>query len=154
LLKVGYTNGARRQGIYTYTVIHWALSLSARIDMGNNRNKTKCKGKKTKKRKNTSVSVEQTLALNFVRDWAFPFSLASGSDPLAASCDFLPSQALSFASSSAPVVFDLHTHSNHSDGYLSPSALVERAYKRGVLLPFSFRLNCFFFYYMYNCLEA
>ncbi|KAF3326419.1 PHP domain-containing protein [Carex littledalei] len=94
--------------------------------MGKNRNKSKCKGKSNKKRK---TSVEQTLALNYVRDWAFPSSRGSGT---AAYEEFLPSQALSFASSSAPLVFDLHSHSNHSDGFLSPSDLIERAYKRGV----------------------
>lgn len=80
--------------------------------------------------------MEQILALNYVRDWAFPPSAASRSGA-AAYEEFLPSQALSFASSSAPLVFDLHSHSNHSDGFLSPSDLVERAYKRGVVLPSS-----------------
>ncbi|KAJ4767622.1 DNA polymerase III PolC-type [Rhynchospora pubera] len=97
--------------------------------MGNNsRSKNKCKGK-NKKRK---ITVEQSVALSYIRDWVFASSGGSGGGSAAVFDDFLPSQALNFASSPAQVVFDLHSHSNHSDGYLSPSALVERAYKQGV----------------------
>lgn len=42
--------------------------------------------------------------------------------------DFLPVQA----TRRGDVLFELHSHSNHSDGFLSPSALVERAHRNGV----------------------
>lgn len=31
-----------------------------------------------------------------------------------------------------PLLFEMHSHSVHSDGFLTPSALVERAHRNGV----------------------
>ncbi|RCV19615.1 hypothetical protein SETIT_3G400100v2 [Setaria italica] len=42
--------------------------------------------------------------------------------------DFLPAEA----ARGGDVLFELHSHSNHSDGFLSPTALVERAHRNGV----------------------
>ncbi|XP_042463606.1 5'-3' exoribonuclease-like isoform X2 [Zingiber officinale] len=90
--------------------------------MGNKR-----KEKKSKKHKG-KIMGEQGLALSYVHDWVF----RNPSDDAAAAADdqgFLPAAARKITDS---VVFELHCHSNRSDGFLSPAALVERAHRNGV----------------------
>lgn len=94
--------------------------------MGNNK-KRKEKNHKKKKRKATA---EQNLALRYVHEWIFrdsPPASPAGDAP----DDFAPQPSHKIVD---PVVFELHCHSNHSDGFLSPSAVVERAHSNGVRL--------------------
>ena len=73
------------------------------------------------------TSADQALALDYVRAWAQP--APPPPEPSAADADdFLPV----LATRGGDVLFELHSHSNHSDGFLSPSALVERAHRNGV----------------------
>lgn len=64
---------------------------------------------------------EQSLALKTIKEWVFCCN-----DEEAEEDDFLPKMV-----NSEKVVFELHAHSFCSDGYLSPSALVERAHQNG-----------------------
>ncbi|KAI4296348.1 hypothetical protein L6164_036314 [Bauhinia variegata] len=104
---------------------------------GNNReNSKKGKDKKKKKKKrggsNKKMTTEQTLAFKSVSEWVFldqPSALTSS----AASCvvdDFGVQKAL--GRGGEKVVFELHSHSKCSDGFLSPSKVVERAHGNGV----------------------
>ncbi|XP_015877285.3 uncharacterized protein LOC107413757 [Ziziphus jujuba] len=95
----------------------------------------KGKDKKKKKKRGGSkkkTTVEQTLAFKSVSEWVFldqPSLLAS----LASSCvvdDFGVQKNL--GRGKEKLVFELHSHSKCSDGFLSPSKLVERAYGSGV----------------------
>lgn len=92
------------------------------------------KKKKSKKRRGTKkkMTTEQSVAFKYVSEWAF---LDSPS--------FSPSSAASFlvddfgvqksrGRGGEKVVFELHSHSKFSDGFLSPSKLVERAHTNGV----------------------
>lgn len=83
----------------------------------------KRKEKKNKKHKG-KIMGEQGLALSYVRDWVFRDSSDDDADQ-----GFLPAVARKITDS---VVFELHCHSNRSDGFLSPVALVERAHRNGV----------------------
>lgn len=92
--------------------------------------------KKTKKKKRggskKKMTTEQTMAFKSVSEWVFldqAYSLAS----TAASCvvdDFGVQKNL--GRGGEKVVFELHSHSKCSDGFLSPSKLVERAHGNGV----------------------
>ncbi|KAJ3673755.1 hypothetical protein LUZ60_005747 [Juncus effusus] len=93
--------------------------------MGKSKGRKKNGDGKRKKNKKSST-VGETLAFNYVHDWISPPSTSAGGG---SGDDFLPS---SFAPPLEPLTFDLHSHSNHSDGFLSPSALILRAHKRGV----------------------
>lgn len=87
------------------------------------------KGSKDKMRKKNKrgsakkkMTNEQSLALKTIKEWVFCCN-----DEEAEEDDFLPKMV-----NSEKVVFELHAHSFCSDGYLSPSALVERAHQTGV----------------------
>ncbi|KAK8966293.1 hypothetical protein KSP40_PGU010842 [Platanthera guangdongensis] len=69
--------------------------------------------RRRRRRKKKEVTAEQKLASKYVHEWAFGCS-----EP----CD----------SSVSRVLFELHSHSKFSDGFLSPAALVERAHRNGV----------------------
>ncbi|XP_010261257.1 PREDICTED: uncharacterized protein LOC104600115 isoform X2 [Nelumbo nucifera] len=87
--------------------------------------------KKTKKKKSggkrKKMTVEQILAARYVNEWVF---LDSNSASTASSVDDFGVQ--SHTKFSDKVVFELHSHSICSDGFLSPSVLVERAHRNGV----------------------
>jgi 3',5'-nucleoside bisphosphate phosphatase len=84
------------------------------------------KSKRSRSKKN-KTNADQALALDYVRAWVLP--VPPPLKPSAADVDgFLPVQA----TRRGDVLFELHSHSNHSDGFLSPSALVERAHRNGV----------------------
>ncbi|CAL4938009.1 unnamed protein product [Urochloa decumbens] len=88
---------------------------------------SKKKSKPGRSKKKPKTSADQALALDYVRAWAHP----TPPEPSAADADaddFLPVQV----ARGGDVLFELHSHSNHSDGFLSPSALVERAHRNGV----------------------
>lgn len=90
---------------------------------------SKKKSRSDRSRKKTKTSADQALALDYVRAWAQPAPpLESDSD----ADDFLPAQAARSHGGGGEVLFELHCHSNHSDGFLSPSVLVERAHHSGV----------------------
>ncbi|XP_059310520.1 uncharacterized protein LOC132061859 isoform X2 [Lycium ferocissimum] len=85
----------------------------------------KRKGSKKKKRGGSKrrMTSEQTWAYNCVSEWVFvDRSHSSPTD------DF----ALPWNQPKEKLVFELHSHSLHSDGFLSPSKLVERAHQNGV----------------------
>ncbi|CAD6209967.1 unnamed protein product [Miscanthus lutarioriparius] len=87
----------------------------------------KKKSKPSRSKKKPKTSADQALALDYVRAWAQP--APPPREPSAADADdFLPV----LATRGGDVLFELHSHSNHSDGFLSPSALVERAHRNGV----------------------
>lgn len=90
-----------------------------------NKDKRKKKKRGGAKRRMTA---EQTLALKYVNEWvhlAQPQVDDSGKGD-----DFLP-EMVGRATVSDKVVFELHSHSFCSDGFLSPSALVEKAHQNG-----------------------
>ncbi|CAN6307700.1 unnamed protein product [Urochloa humidicola] len=90
----------------------------------------KKKSKPSRSKKKPKISADQALALDYVRAWAHP----APPEPSAADADaddFLPAQAAR-CGGGGDMLFELHSHSNHSDGFLSPSALVERAHRNGV----------------------
>lgn len=82
------------------------------------------KKKKKKKRGGSKrrMTSEQTSAYNCVSEWVFLNCSQSPTD------DF----ALPWNQPKEKLVFELHSHSTHSDGFLSPSKLVERAHQNGV----------------------
>lgn len=83
------------------------------------------KNKKKKKRGGSKkrMTSEQTSAYNSVSEWVF---LDRTHSPTAD--DF----AIPWNQPKEKLVFELHSHSIHSDGFLSPSKLVERAHQNGV----------------------
>lgn len=69
--------------------------------------------RRKRKKKKKKVTPEQVLASRYVHEWAFGHS--EPSDDVV-----------------GRVLFELHSHSRFSDGFLSPAALVERAHRNGV----------------------
>ncbi|XVF01596.1 hypothetical protein REPUB_Repub04eG0102000 [Reevesia pubescens] len=107
---------------------------------GNNNSKAKDKKKKNKKRGGSKrkMTAEQTLAFKSVTEWVYldrhqNSSSSSSATPALSSWvvdDFGVQKSL--GRGMEKVVFELHSHSKHSDGFLSPSKLVERAHGNGV----------------------
>lgn len=95
--------------------------------MEKKRNKKKKHGG-SKKKKMTS---EQAEATKSVSDWLFIGSSSSSSPPLS-STDFAVTINNGSLRRGEKLVFELHSHSNRSDGFLSPSKLVEKAHTNGV----------------------
>ncbi|XP_073104033.1 uncharacterized protein [Elaeis guineensis] len=79
---------------------------------GAKRRRRKRKGRRRKK-----VTQEEILASRFVREWAFPEAVPEDEEV-----------ALDMKGSGR-VVFEFHSHSNCSDGFLSPGEVVERAHR-------------------------
>lgn len=75
------------------------------------------------------MTAEQSLALKSVTEWVYLDQNHSSSS--SSEDDFGVQKILNRAVDNN-VVFELHSHSNFSDGYLSPSKLVERAHCNGV----------------------
>ncbi|KAF5448512.1 hypothetical protein F2P56_029039 [Juglans regia] len=101
-----------------------------------NHNSKKAKEKKKKKKKRggskKKMTAEQTLAFKSVSEWVFldqPSSLPSSAASFV-SDDFGVQKAL--GQGGEKLVFELHSHSKFSDGFLSPLKLVERAHGNGV----------------------
>ncbi|KAF3329265.1 PHP domain-containing protein [Carex littledalei] len=86
--------------------------------------KEKKRHKKKKRRRRKIVTPEEISAFKFVRDWVFP--------DLATDEDDAEIELLSGNKRAGRILFDLHSHSSCSDGFLSPTALVERAHSKGV----------------------
>ncbi|KAL5562910.1 hypothetical protein UlMin_032657 [Ulmus minor] len=92
------------------------------------------KKKKKKKRGGSKrkMTVEQTLAFKSVSEWVFldqPSSLSSNAASWVVD-DFGVQKSL--GRGGEKLVFELHSHSKFSDGFLSPSKLVDRAHGNGV----------------------
>ena len=94
------------------------------------------KAKPSRGKKKARTCADQALALDYVRAWAHPAPPPEPSTADAGDGGFLPPQAARMAcgGGGGNVLFELHSHSNHSDGFLSPSALVLRAHRNGVSL--------------------
>lgn len=88
--------------------------------MGNG--KKKKSGKKRKKRS----AAQHSMATKYIQEW---FCLDSASPSDVAINEDLPK---SLRCPERPVIFELHSHSTCSDGFLSPSAVVDRANRNGV----------------------
>lgn len=92
--------------------------------------KTKDINKKKKKKKRggskKKMTVEQTLASKSVSEWVYLDRKLVADD-----FDFGVHKTVMMRREDK-VVFELHTHSKFSDGFLSPSKLVERAHGNGV----------------------
>ncbi|KAF5731938.1 hypothetical protein HS088_TW18G00625 [Tripterygium wilfordii] len=93
------------------------------------------KKKKKKKRGGSKkkMTVEQTLAFKSVCEWVYldqPPPLVSSVAASFLADDFGVQK--SAGRGGEKLVFELHSHSKCSDGYLSPSKLVERAHGNGV----------------------
>ncbi|WMV55324.1 hypothetical protein MTR67_048709 [Solanum verrucosum] len=82
------------------------------------------KNKKKKKRGGSKkrMTSEQTSAYNCVSEWVF-----LDRPHLPNTDDF----SIPWNQPKEKLVFELHSHSIHSDGFLSPSKLVERAHQNG-----------------------
>ncbi|KAK1652405.1 hypothetical protein QYE76_070210 [Lolium multiflorum] len=93
----------------------------------------KKRAKPSRGKKKARTCSDQALALDYVRAWAHPAPPPPEPSTADAGGGFLPPQAARMAcGSGGNVLFELHCHSNHSDGFMSPSALVERAHRNGV----------------------
>ena len=77
------------------------------------------------------MTAEQTLALKSVNEWVNLAKHSSSDEVNQIDDDFLP-EMMCRATFSEKVVFELHSHSICSDGFLTPSALVEKAHQNGV----------------------
>ncbi|KAL5703940.1 3',5'-nucleoside bisphosphate phosphatase [Ranunculus cassubicifolius] len=89
---------------------------------GNNKKKNSSSSSKKRKMKMTA---EQSIAAKSVGEWVF---LDSPLKETVVVDDF----GVSLKSPQINLVFELHSHSICSDGFLSPTALVERANRNGV----------------------
>jgi ABC-type enterochelin transport system substrate-binding protein len=103
---------------------HAVQSLSSNSNCSNhNSKKSKENNKKKKKKKRggskKKMSAEQTQALKSVSEWVLLDHSSS-----AVLDDFGVQQKTLVK----PLVFELHSHSKCSDGFLSPAKLVERAH--------------------------
>ncbi|GLT74272.1 hypothetical protein SLA2020_460780 [Shorea laevis] len=100
--------------------------------VGENNSGCKAKDRKKKKKRGGSkkkMTAEQFSAFKSVSEWVY----LDQQHLSAASCvvdDFGVQKSL--GKGGEKLVFELHSHSKHSDGFLSPSKLVERAHMNGV----------------------
>jgi 3',5'-nucleoside bisphosphate phosphatase len=78
---------------------------------------SKRKSKPGKSSRKAKANADQAMALNYVRTWTQPAPTLACDFSVD---DFLPAQS----ARDYGVLFELHSHSNHSNGFLSPSALV------------------------------
>lgn len=85
--------------------------------------------RKKKGRSRKKVTAEQVAASKDIHEWAFDGGSLPPSSTLIAD-EFVPLKAQKTAIER--VAFEFHSHSKCSDGYLSPSAVVERANRNGV----------------------
>lgn len=100
----------------------------------NNNNHSKNKKKKNNKRGGTKkrMTVEQSLAYKSVSEWVYLDTIPSSANSAIAIDDDFKVKLVHTKVSAEKLVFELHSHSICSDGFLSPSKLVERAHQYGV----------------------
>lgn len=111
-------------------------------NMKENLKKSNTNKKKKKKRGGAKkrLNLDQSLAYKSVCEWVF---LGQSSPSVCLDDDF----GVQINKCCDKLVFDLHCHSICSDGFLSPSKLVERAHQNGVsFFCFLIFLNFFFFF--------
>ncbi|KAA8536470.1 hypothetical protein F0562_028948 [Nyssa sinensis] len=97
---------------------------------GDKENPKKTNGKKKKKKRGGSkkkMTIEETKAYKSVSEWVF---LGSDASSVAVDNDF--GVLMTRSKFSEKLMFELHSHSKCSDGFLTPSKLVERAHQIGV----------------------
>lgn len=94
-------------------------------------NNSNMKNKKKKKRGGSKrkLSLEQTVAYKSVSEWVFLDRSDNSSSTAEIIDDF---GVVNWNHPKEKLVFDFHSHSIHSDGFLSPTKLVERAHRNGV----------------------
>lgn len=112
------------------------LHLHSNTDNTDKRGKDKKKKKKKKRgggSKKKTGSAEQSIAFRSVSEWVF---LEEEQRRQRQNSDFdgFGVDTTGFGRSAENVVFELHSHSKCSDGFLSPTKLVERAHSKGVSL--------------------
>jgi len=98
----------------------------------NNNNKKKNKKKKSRGGSKKKMTHEQVLAFKLVSEWVF-LDHPSASSSSSSSCvvdDFGVQKPL--GRGGEKLLFELHSHSKFSDGFFSPSKVVERAHLNGV----------------------
>ncbi|KAJ0501185.1 putative phosphoribosyl 1,2-cyclic phosphate 1,2-diphosphodiesterase [Helianthus annuus] len=103
--------------------------------MGSNScNHNKHSKKKNNKRSATKkrMTLEQSLAYKSVTEWVFLDTLSCSPNSTIAIDDDFKVKLLHTKVPADKLVFELHSHSICSDGFLSPSKLVERAHQFGV----------------------
>ncbi|XP_057803979.1 uncharacterized protein LOC131019448 [Salvia miltiorrhiza] len=92
------------------------------------------KEKKKKKKRGGAkrkMTVEQTAAYKAVREWVF-LEQSNGSSNSMSSCVVDDDFGVQCYQPKEKLLFEFHCHTTCSDGFLSPSKLVERAHHRGV----------------------
>ncbi|GER55519.1 DNA polymerase III PolC-type [Striga asiatica] len=95
--------------------------------MGNN-------GKKKKKKRGGAkrkMTLEQTVAYKAVSEWIFLDQSNSNCNPLSFGDPFLDDFGVKWYQPKEKLVFEFHCHTTCSDGFLSPTKLVERAHQKG-----------------------
>ncbi|KAI9071603.1 hypothetical protein K1719_046443 [Acacia pycnantha] len=106
--------------------------------LNDSKNETNNKNKKKKKKRGggnkKKMTTEQTLALKTVSEWVFLDHSSPSPDSLCLEDDGFGEQksTVGIGHEEKKVVFELHSHSKFSDGFLSPSKLLERAHGNGV----------------------
>ncbi|KAH7833502.1 hypothetical protein Vadar_006960 [Vaccinium darrowii] len=100
--------------------------------MGDSPKKPNAGNKKKKKRGGSKkkMTVEQSIAYKRVSEWVFLDQSSMAANSSATDDDF--AVVGNHCKFTEKLVFELHSHSICSDGFLSPSKLVERAHQNGV----------------------
>lgn len=100
------------------------------VEAMNNSNKKNAKNKKKKNRGGTKKKMthEQLLAFKFVSEWVFLDRPSPSSSAVVD--DFGVQKPL--GRGGEKLLFELHSHSKSSDGFFSPSKVVEKAHTNGV----------------------
>lgn len=96
----------------------------------NNKNKKKKKRGGAKRK----MTLEQTVAYKAVSEWVFLDQSNSGSNSTGFGDGFLDDFGVQWYQPKEKLVFEFHSHTTCSDGFLSPTKLVERAHQKGVSL--------------------
>ncbi|KAI8532269.1 hypothetical protein RHMOL_Rhmol11G0200300 [Rhododendron molle] len=99
--------------------------------MGDSPKKPNVKKKKKRGGSKKKMTVEQSIAYKRVSEWVFLDRCSVPANSSATDDDFAAA-VINHGKLSEKLVFELHSHSICSDGFLSPSKLVERAHQNGV----------------------
>ncbi|PIN09723.1 phosphoribosyl 1,2-cyclic phosphate 1,2-diphosphodiesterase [Handroanthus impetiginosus] len=99
------------------------------VNNSNNKNKKKKKRGGAKRR----MTHEQTVAYKSVSEWVFLENQSnSSSNSVSFDDGFLDDFGVQWYQPKEKLVFEFHSHTTCSDGFLSPTKLVERAHRNGV----------------------
>lgn len=108
------------------------INSNVNNSINNNKNKKKKKKRGGSKRK---MSYEETVAYKSVCEWVFLEQSNSSSSSYSgdiAVAEVNDDFGVHWKQPKEKLVFEFHSHSLHSDGFLSPTKLVERAHQNGV----------------------